>query len=177
MNTPVLHSYRLTFRPFRKGDVMSAYDLWYSRPTVAKYMFWDVHRDIEETKEWLAFEMDQRDKPDWYRFAIECSKSHQLIGSILLYYEKDVCDWEIAYHFAQVYWGKGFATEAVIRIIAFAREELHLTSVVARHAKENQASRRVLEKTGFQAEADIQYACNDVREVFPGILCRLRFKT
>lgn len=149
-----------------------AYDLWFSQPAVAKYMFWGVHNNVQQTQEWLDFELNQRGQPNWYRFAIECTKTHQLIGSILLYYEDEVCCWEVAYHFALEYWNHGYATESLNRVMQFASEVLHIKEVVARYATENTASGRVLEKMHFCYEKDIVYICNDHRSVYPGIQCR-----
>ena len=168
-----MRSERLTFRPFREDDALSAYMLWYSQPDIAKFMFWGTHHDIEETRTWLEFELAQLRQPDWFRFAVEETTTHCLIGSVLLYFEPDVSGWEIAYHFARAYWGHGYATEAVSRIALFGRDQLHLKGIIARYAKENVASGRVLEKAGFVWEKEITYVCNDGTVVLPGVQCRL----
>ena len=112
MITPILHSKRLVLRPFRPEDSVSAYELWFSQPDVAKYMFWKMHDDVQETQKWIADEISWIGEPDWYRFAVEKTEAHQLIGTVLLYFEEEIDDWEVAYHFARDYWNQGFATEA-----------------------------------------------------------------
>ncbi|MFJ9840081.1 GNAT family N-acetyltransferase [Kitasatospora sp. NPDC101155] len=46
-------------------------------------------------------------------------------------------------------WGHGYATAAVIGVLALAFDALHLDSVAAKHRTANPASGRVLAKTGF----------------------------
>jgi ribosomal-protein-alanine N-acetyltransferase len=56
---------------------------------------------------------------------------------------------EISYHFARPVWGHGYATELTRFCLKLAREQLGLVEVSAFAHPDNTASRRVLEKTGF----------------------------
>lgn len=57
---------------------------------------------------------------------------------------------EIGYWFGVAHWGKGFATEAARAVIDYAFEEYPLEQITAGARVTNPASRRVLEKCGFQ---------------------------
>jgi RimJ/RimL family protein N-acetyltransferase len=57
---------------------------------------------------------------------------------------------EIGYWLGLPYWGQGYATEAARAIIDFAFEGLECTEIRAGARVINTASRRVLEKCGFQ---------------------------
>lgn len=173
MNTPILETDRLSLRPFREDDAECVFECWESDPVVAKYMFWTSHNDIEKTKEWIIFELGQIEKPDWYRFAIILKDTNELIGTALIYYEKEVECWEIGYNLGKKYWGKGYTTEAMKTVIDFAREQLKISQLVGRYAKENPASGNVMNKLGFQYEKDISYECNDGTVLREGIQCRL----
>lgn len=173
MNTPILETDRLKLRPFREDDAECVFECWESDPDVAKYMFWTSHNDIEKTKEWIIFELGQIEKPDWYRFAIVLKDTNELIGTALIYYEKEVECWEIGYNLGKKYWGKGYTTEAMKTVIDFAREQLKISQLVGRYAKENPASGNVMNKLGFQYEKDISYECNDGTVLREGIQCRL----
>lgn len=173
MNTPTLETDRLILRPFRKDDAMCVFECWESDPDIAKYMFWTSHNDIEKTKEWILFELGQIEKPDWYRFAIVLKDTHELMGTALIYYEKEVECWEVGYNLGKKYWGKGYTTEAMKTVIDFARKQLKVSHLVGRYAKENSASGNVLNKLGFQYEKDIPYECNDGTILREGIQCRL----
>lgn len=175
MNTPVLETERLLLRPFRKEDAEEVFVCWERDPDVAKYMFWTSHNDIEKTKEWIAFEIGQIEKEDWYRFAIELKETGELIGTALIYYEEEVVCWEIGYNLGKRYWGKGYTTEAMRKVVDFAVELLGITEIVGRHAKENPASGNVMKKLGFEYEKDIPYECNDGAVKREGIQCRWIF--
>jgi len=173
MNTPFLETDRLLLRPFNKDDARTVFECWESDPDVAKYMFWTSHNDIEKTKEWIAFELGQIEKDDWYRFAIVVKETNELAGTVLIYYEEEVACWEVGYNLGKKYWGKGYTTEALKRVLDFAVDELNLTEFVGRYAKENPASGNVMKKLGFQYEKDIPYECNDGTVMREGIQCRL----
>jgi RimJ/RimL family protein N-acetyltransferase len=57
---------------------------------------------------------------------------------------------EIGYWLGVPYWGKGYATEAVRALIDHAFEDLRLDRLEADARVSNPASRRILEKCGFQ---------------------------
>lgn len=173
MKTPALETARLILRPFRAEDVQEVFDGWESDPDVARYMFWTSHNDIQKTKEWIAFEIGQIEKPDWYRFALESKESGKLIGTVLIYFEEEISSWEVGYNLGKTYWGFGYTTEAMRCVLAFAGNDLGISEVAGRYAKENAASGRVMEKLGFQYEKDILYPCNDGSIVREGILCRV----
>lgn len=81
--------------------------------------------------------------------------------------------WEVGYNLGKMYWGKGYTTEAMKRVIEFAKKEIGITELVGRYAKENPASGNVMKKLGFQYEKDIPYECNDGTVMREGIQCRL----
>lgn len=173
MKTPILTTDRLILRPFNEADTQDVFECWESDPDVAKYMFWKSHHDIQKTREWISFELDQVSKNDWYRFAILLKEAKELIGTGLVYYEEEVECWEIAYNLGKKYWGKGYATEAMREIIRFASRELPIKEIVGRCARENPASGNVLKKLGFQYEKDIPYECNNKTVHRAGVQYRL----
>ena len=173
MHTPLLETKRLLLRPFRAEDAADVFSCWESDPDVAKYMFWSSHNDIEKTKQWISFELGQIPRPDWYRFAVVLKDTDELIGTALIYYEEEVACWEIGYNLGKKYWNKGYATEAMKAVIAFAKDQLQLTQIVGRYAKENPASGNIMKKLGFQYEKDIPYECNNGTVKREGIQCRL----
>jgi len=59
---------------------------------------------------------------------------------------------EIGYWITPSRWNRGYCTEAVKRLIAFAREVMGMHRVFALHFPDNPASGRVLEKAGMTRE-------------------------
>lgn len=172
MNTPTLETDRLLLRPFASDDASEVFECWESDPDVAKYMFWTAHNDPSKTKAWIAFEIGQIPKDDWYRFAIVLKETNTLIGTALIYYEEEVSCWEIAYNFGKKYWNRGYATESLKRVLEFGMTKLRIPEIVGRYATENPASGNVLKKLGFLYEKDIPYECNDGSVKREGIQCR-----
>ena len=58
--------------------------------------------------------------------------------------------WEIGYHIAKAFTGKGYATEAVKAFLPVMSEKFGTNEVYGIRLKENAASGRVLEKCGFE---------------------------
>lgn len=58
--------------------------------------------------------------------------------------------WEIGYHIAKVHTCKGYASEAVRAFLPEIMKKLNLASIAGVCVQENHASRRVLEKVGFE---------------------------
>ncbi len=173
MKTPILHTERLTLRPFVEEDAREVFLCWESDPDVARYMFWCSHNDEEKSRRWVEEECQKISDGLWYRFAIVLQSDNALIGTGLVYYEEEVNCWEAAYNLGKKYWGKGYATEAMKEILAFAHEELGIREVVGRYAKENPASGDVLKKLGFTYEKEIPYECNAGKVLREGVQCRL----
>jgi len=66
---------------------------------------------------------------------------------------------EFGYWLGKPFWGQGFATEAVSRLIAFAFMELELGSLIAGYFHDNPASGHVLEKLGCVPNGTGQRDC------------------
>lgn len=65
---------------------------------------------------------------------------------------------ELAYALAADYWNRGLATEMAGEILRIAFERLGLTDLVRFTLPTNLASRRVMEKAGFEVERDVLHA-------------------
>jgi ribosomal-protein-alanine N-acetyltransferase len=59
---------------------------------------------------------------------------------------------EMGYYIAEPYWGRGIATSAVQQFCAFLFANTDILRIFAEPFAENAASRRILEKNGFQCE-------------------------
>lgn len=140
MNTPNIETERLLLRPFCKEDTQNAFDCWESDPDVAKYMFWCSHNNIEKTKEWISFEMGQIASDKWYRWAVICKDTSELIGTGLVYFEEEYNLFEVSYNFGKKYWGKGYAIETMRAVVDYAENVLRVEELVGRYAKVNPAS-------------------------------------
>lgn len=176
MRTPTLETDRLLLRPFRREDAEAVFACWESDPDVAKYMFWTSHNDIQKTKEWISFELEQITSDNWFRWAVILKDTNELMGTGLIYFEEEYNLFEIGYNFGKQYWGKGYATETMQAIISFAKDTLGVKELVGRYAKENSASGNVMKKLGFVYCKDIPYEANEGKVQYEGVECRLVLK-
>jgi RimJ/RimL family protein N-acetyltransferase len=64
---------------------------------------------------------------------------------------------DLGYHFSPAWWGQGYATEAVIAVLAHALGTIGLARVMAVAEPENVGSWRVMEKAGMRHEGSASY--------------------
>lgn len=64
---------------------------------------------------------------------------------------------EIGYWIGRAFWGKGYAIEAVKRMVRFAFDEVGLERVWGAVLTDNAPSRRVLERVGFRLRGEADY--------------------
>lgn len=80
--------------------------------------------------------------------------------------------WEVGYHVAKAYAGKGYATEAVKAFLPVVMKELGISEILGICVAENVASIKVLEKNGFVKEYEgIGIYQDEEREI-----CRYTYK-
>lgn len=155
---PVLETERLILRKITLDDVEDMYS-YCSKEEVAKYVTWDIHRTISETKVFVEFALNQYANKQMAPWGIESKESGKLIGSI------DYVSWypnhqkaEIGYVLSQDYWGNGIVTEAAKEVIKFGFEKMDLIRIQARCFEENIGSERVMEKAGMSFEGILRKA-------------------
>lgn len=81
---------------------------------------------------------------------------------------------EIGYWIGEPYWGKGYATQVVKQLTAFAFNKLDLLRVYACVFEYNKTSMRVLEKAGFALEAVIKSSILKNNQVLDEYLYSIR---
>jgi ribosomal-protein-alanine N-acetyltransferase len=67
--------------------------------------------------------------------------------------------WEFGYWLGKPHWGRGYATEAGSRVVAFAFDELKAERLNAGWFHDNPASGRVLAKLGFRPAGERERGC------------------
>ncbi|WP_059171037.1 GNAT family N-acetyltransferase [Bacillus sp. FJAT-27445] len=151
-NVPKLETERLILRKVTIEDAedMFAYG---SDEEVARYVTWDKHETIEDTRAFIDFVLGKYENKQLSPWAIESKETGKMIGTI------DFVSWqprhnsaEIGYVIAQDQWGKGITTEAATALIKFGFENMELVRIQARCFTENIGSARVMEKVGMLFE-------------------------
>ena len=110
---------------------------------------YDSVEEARETIEFLMFRYDSADGP--FVYPIITNEGGKNIGYVQLckLELEEEGSWEIGYHIAKSFTGKGYATEAVKAFLSVMTEKLNIKEVYGICLAENTASVRVLEKCGF----------------------------
>ncbi len=82
-------------------------------------------------------------------FVICLRDSGELVGCISFFHDR-TRDNEIGYWIGVPHWGKGYATEALERLLGYAFDELGASRVDTYHFDHNPASGRVMQKAGLK---------------------------
>lgn len=100
--------------------------------------------------EMLNGALEHRDRWEWYAIWMIELKDGTHIGELCFKGVDEKGFAEIGYGIAGNFQGYGYATEAVCAAVDWALEQNMITCVTAEVDKDNIASRRVLEKSGFE---------------------------
>ncbi len=151
IGTNQIETERLTLRRFKPKDEFSMFLNYVNNPAVTKFVTWNTHKDISETKalveRWVNMYNDEV-----YRWAICRKNSKSVIGSIDVVNEKfDFHSVEVGYVLAPEFWGKGYMTEVLCAVQDYLFE-LGIHRIEGRHHVENIGSGRVMQKSGMQKE-------------------------
>lgn len=153
IGTKTLNTDRLILRRFKIEDAEAMYNNWASDPECCKFLTWNVHNDVEETKTIIQSWINEYDNNS-YNWIVELEDTKEAIGSIsVVNIHKNDLNAEIGYCYGSKYWGNGYATEALRRVIEFLINDCELHLVEARHISGNPASGRVMEKAGMHKDA------------------------
>ena len=111
----------------------------------------EVYDSVKEARDAIEFLMSRYDSTDGPFVYPLLTNEGQNIGYIQLcnLELEEEGTWEIGYHIAKEFTGKGYATEAVKAFLPVMVQKLNLKEVYGICLAENHASVRVLEKCGF----------------------------
>jgi ribosomal-protein-alanine N-acetyltransferase len=154
--TTVLETKRLTLRPPTEADLKAIISV-VSDFDVSKNLFRVAHPYTEENaREFLTvIENGWTSGEDWI-FGVRRTADGAYIGTCGVHPGNG---WEFGYCFGKAYWGQGYATEAVNRLIAYAFEVKGAEKLAAKWFHDNPASGRVLEKLGCRYEGEEMSNC------------------
>ena len=103
--------------------------------------------EAEKTLRWLIASYGTENGPFVYPLFTQDNQNIGYVQACPLGKEKE---FEIGYHIAQRYTGNGYVAEAVRAFLPVILQQLQIDHMNGIVLEENAASRRVLEKTGFQ---------------------------
>lgn len=152
---PVLHTGRLTLRPFEAQDAQAAG--WNSRsPQKAHWLSDMVLKDAENAVGWIRWINGRmRVEADLCLLAVVPRGTDRPVGFVAYGPKEELGgETEIVYGIGDPWTGKGYATEAARALLDYGFSEGGLDVIAGIVKPENGASGRVLEKLGFQYRED-----------------------
>src|ERR687897_1099664 len=148
-----LESERLILRRFRDSD-LAPFVAYRNDPEVARYQAWDSFDEREARALIREMETAQPGVPgEWFQFAIESKETGEFVGDCALQVDgQEPYRAEIGFTLAREYQGRGFASEAISRLLDYAFGTLKLHRVIAIADCRNTPSWALLERVGMRRE-------------------------
>jgi ribosomal-protein-alanine N-acetyltransferase len=137
----------------RKPTLQDAEDIFqkYAQdPEVTKYLTWRPNWNVQETRDFLGTCLRAWDERKSFHWVIEKKTDHELLGMITA--RVDEHKWELGYVLARSYWGRGYMTEIVKKLVDWALKRGGIYRVWSVCDVDNRASARVMEKAGMKRE-------------------------
>lgn len=148
----VLTTERLRLRPLQVEDAPHIVELA-GNVEVAKMTLNIPHPyPAESAMDFIKATGKNRDAGTGYTFAIARKADDTYMGTIGIHPTIKHLRAEVGYWMGVPYWGQGYMTEALKRIIQFGFDDLKLNRVQASYRVDNPASGRVMEKAGMKLE-------------------------
>jgi len=144
----IVETERLALRAWERGEADALFELMRDAEVMRYVGDGRPWGGVERAREWLGWMDDSQRGRGFCRWAVverDCGRVVGLCGSFDVLGKVD-----FGYLLARDRWGRGYASEAGRAALRHGFERLGFGEVVARTAPENYASRRVLEKLGFE---------------------------
>lgn len=81
MGTKTLETKRLILRKFTLDDAEGMFNNWATDSKVNKYLSWNVHKDVKETRNIISKWISKYEDGN-YNWIVERKDTHEVIGSI-----------------------------------------------------------------------------------------------
>jgi ribosomal-protein-alanine N-acetyltransferase len=156
MPSPLLTTTRLRLRPLAENDSAAVFAMMSDDETM-RFWDWPAFTDPGTVKEIVAGQLADVRAGDAVYWAVTLSGNDAAIG---------VCDLsaidmhhrraELGFLFARPWWGKGYAAEAMEKVVAHAFGPLGIERLWARFHAGNSASKRLLTRLGFTHEGTLK---------------------
>ena len=148
MSIPCVETQRLQLRGLALEDTDDLYTLW-NNPEVSKYFPNTSPPKIETVQNIIKYQFTMWERYGYGWWAVILRDSSELLGWCGLQYLPETDETEVGYLLGQVYWAKGYATEAAQASIKYGFETLRLKEIIGVVHPQNQPSIHVIEKLGM----------------------------
>ena len=164
----IINTLRLTLRPITIDDADAIFS-WGSDPEVNKTVIYPLYTNIEDVKKWIKTIKDSDNE-----FLITL-KDGTPIGSCSCGFDKELNGYNLGCNFHRNYWHQGYATEVLIAMIDWAKQN-GAKEFVIRHFDFNKASEHLAKKLNFKYEKTMDFYKPGEKEVIKAKIHRLIIK-
>ena len=115
---------RLILRKTEIHDHTAVYEHWAREPEITKYLTWRPHKSPEETRSFIQQCINDWDSGTRFPFVIYLKSTKDVIG--MIEFRIDNFKAEIGYVLCKKYWGHGYMTEALQKMVdlLFSQEKI-----------------------------------------------------
>ena len=139
----------LILRRYRPDDAEQLYAYFGTDPKMYQYSGWNPYATPEMTQKTVQRFIDSYPDAHSYSWVMDANGDDVVAGTIGAYdYDGDQI--EVGFSVARGWQGRGLATEALQKVLAYLTENEGIPRVTAWCAAENLGSQRVLEKCGMR---------------------------
>lgn len=143
-----LKTVRLTLRKIKKSDAKHIFENYAKDEEVVKFLTWNAHKTVKETKKIVDFWLEEEKDPRAIRYVITLNNFDEPIGMIdVVKFNGDIP--EIGYCLSRKMWRQGYMTEACKRLLKYLFD-IGFKEVTIEAIEENVGSNKVIEKCGFE---------------------------
>jgi [ribosomal protein S5]-alanine N-acetyltransferase len=146
----ILETKRLRLRKPVPSDARIIFQTYAQDPEVTKYLTWRPHRSLKQTDEFVRECLWAWDNGKSFHWVIVRQEDDRLLGMITA--RVDDHGWELGYVLARPYWGLGYMSEVVKKLVNLGLAQEGIYRVWSVCDVDNLASARVMEKAGMQRE-------------------------
>lgn len=169
--TQQIETNRLILRRFTISDAQDMYQNITSDLNVNKFLTWEIHRDISETRALLKAWEEKYRNPARYCWAVVLKESGEVVGNISAPTIKERSETvEVTYCLGSRWWGQGIIPEALKAVMKYLFTEVGVNRIEAGFDSNNPNSGRVMEKAGMIREGLLRQGGRNNQGLFDLVL-------
>jgi [ribosomal protein S5]-alanine N-acetyltransferase len=153
---PTIKASRVRLRHLEESDTDALFEIFSDREALR---FWSTppFKERADAEKLLVEIHDNFRQKELFQWGIALAASDEIIGTSTLFRLDDQSRRvEIGYILNRRFWGRGYINEALTALVEFAFEQMNLHRIEADIDPRNRASRRVVERLGFQREGHLR---------------------
>lgn len=162
---PFFETERLVLRELHENDAPEVF-VQRSHPVINKFIKREAARNEADALDWIRKQADRQSRAEGVLWAIALRDQPKLIGTACFWnIERENERAELGYSLHHDYFNRGIMTEALTPLINYGFEVMKLKCIDAYTNKDNNSSRKLLEKLGFKRNIPFENEFVDKEEL------------